>query len=279
MTSEIRHLLEPVKYWIPPILVHFIKNQIYRSGYVGDYSSWGAAKLKAGSYANPDILRKTRDALLKVKTGQAVYERDSVLFDTIHHSWPLLACLQRVALENDGCLSVLDFGGSLGSSYFQCKSFLPNIDKLEWSIVEQKDHVECGRREFEDDILAFYYDVEQCLKTRNPNVILLSSVLQYIENPYDMLSSIFNYGVSNVIIDRSPFRRGKQDMIVVQKVSPKIYDVCYPSWIFSYSKFTAFFMKNYQLLAEFDNPGGPSFLSRGRLVEFKGLMLKRRDSL
>lgn len=274
MTSEMRQLFEPAKYWLPPIIVHFIRNLIYQSGYFGDYSSWEAAKLKSGSYANPEILRRTRDALLKVKTGQAAYERDSVLFDTIHHSWSLLACLQRVALEDDGYLSVLDFGGSLGSSYFQCRDFLPKLDKLEWSIVEQKDHVECGKREFEDDILAFYYNVEECLKTRKPNVILLSSVLQYIEKPYDSLSSIFNYRFSNVIIDRSPFRRDKKDIITVQKVSPKIYDACYPSWIFSYSKFTAFFMKNYQLLAEFDNPGAPTFLSRGRLVEFKGFMWK-----
>lgn len=279
MTPEMRQLFERAKYWFPPIMLYSIKNLIYRSGYFGDYSSWEAAKFKSGSYANPEILRRTRDALLKVKTGQAVYERDSVLFDTVHHSWPLLACLQRVALENDGCLSVLDFGGSLGSSYFQCRGFLTTLHKLEWSVVEQKDHVECGKREFEDDILAFYYNVEQCIKIRNPNVILFSSVLQYIEKPYDLLSSILYHGFNNVIIDRSPFRRCKRDMITVQKVSPKIYDACYPSWIFSDSKFKAFFMKNYQLFAEFDNPGAPTFLSRGRLVVFKGFMLKRRNSL
>ena len=259
-------------------MVHFVKNRIYGCGYFGDYSSWEAAKLKSGSYANPEILRKTRDALRKVKTGQAVYERDSVLFDKVLHSWPLLACLQRVALENKGYLSVLDFGGSLGSSYFQCRAFLPNLDKLEWSVVEQKDHVECGKREFEDDILAFYYNVEECIKTRNPNVILFSSVLQYLEKPYDALSSILNHRINNVIIDRSPFQRGKKDIITVQKVPPKIYDVCYPSWIFSYSKFKAFFIKNFRLLAEFDNPGAPIFLSRGRLVEFKGFMWKLLDS-
>lgn len=272
MTSDMRKLLKLAKYWFPPVMIYFVKKHIYRFGYFGDYSSWEAAKSKSGSYAHSDILRKTKNALLKVKTGQAVYERDSVLFDKVQHSWPLLACLQRVALENEGHLSVLDFGGSLGSSYFQCRDFLPNLDKLEWSVVEQKNHVECGKREFEDDILAFYYSVEECVKTRNPNIILFSSVIQYLEKPYDLLSSILNYGFKKVIIDRTPFLRGKTDMITVQKVSPKIYDVSYPSWIFGYSKFTAFFSKNYRLLAEFDNPGAPMFLSRGSLIEFKGFM-------
>ena len=274
MASIISKVYELAKYWLPPRMIHIVKQRIFGFGYFGNYSSWEEARAKSGSYANPEILSKTKDALLKVKTGEAVYERDSVLFDKVHHSWPLLACLQRVALENEGRLSVLDFGGSLGSSYFQCRAFLPNLDKLEWSVVEQKDHVNCGKHELEDDILAFYYKVEECLKVRKPNVILFSGVIQYLEKPYDLVASILNYGFKNVIIDRTPFLKGKTDMITVQKVSPKIYDVSYPSWIFGYSKFTAFFSKNYRLLAEFDNPGAPIFLSRGRLIEFKGFMWK-----
>ena len=45
-----------------------------------------------------------------MKNGEAVYERDSVLFDEIQYSWGLLAGLQKAALENDGKLCVLDFG-------------------------------------------------------------------------------------------------------------------------------------------------------------------------
>ena len=59
----------------------------------------------------------------KVKNGEAVYERDSVLFDEIQYSWGLLAGLEKAALEHDGKLCVLDFGGSLGSTYYQNKQF------------------------------------------------------------------------------------------------------------------------------------------------------------
>jgi putative methyltransferase (TIGR04325 family) len=68
-------------------------------------------------YDSEIILEKTRDALLKVKNGEAAYERDSVLFDEIQYAWPLLTSLMWVAAQAKGILNVLDFGGSLGTTY------------------------------------------------------------------------------------------------------------------------------------------------------------------
>ena len=69
--------------------------------------------------------------LVKIKLDsqyeRGVYERDSVLFDTIRYSWPLLSDLLRAASEDQNHLSVLDFGGSLGSSYYQNRVFLSHL--------------------------------------------------------------------------------------------------------------------------------------------------------
>ena len=88
-------------------------------------------------YDGPAILAKTREAGLKVKRGEAAYERDSVLFDQVEHSFPLLAGLLRAALSQQGELVVLDFGGALGSTYLQCREFLTPLKRLVWCIVEQ----------------------------------------------------------------------------------------------------------------------------------------------
>ena len=72
-----------------------------------------------------------------MKRGEAVYERDSVIFDHIEYSFPVLCGLLRAAVEDDGKLNVLDFGGSLGSSYYQKKGFLAVCKHLRWSIIEQ----------------------------------------------------------------------------------------------------------------------------------------------
>ena len=78
------------------------------------------------------------------------FERDGVVFDQPDYNFPLLACLLRVATESGNRLRVLDFGGSLGSTYFQCRPFLGGVSELRWTVVEQPQFVECGRREFED---------------------------------------------------------------------------------------------------------------------------------
>ena len=61
-------------------------------------------------------LRKYFPLPWKVKNGETVYERDSVIFDQIEYSWPVLTGLMCAAAQNSGCLKVLDFGCSLGSS-------------------------------------------------------------------------------------------------------------------------------------------------------------------
>jgi hypothetical protein len=78
----------------------------------GDYHSWNEALSKTTGYDTEIILEKCKNALLKVKNGEAVYERDSVIFDTIQYSWALLCCLQKVAIENNNNLYIIDFGGS-----------------------------------------------------------------------------------------------------------------------------------------------------------------------
>ena len=86
------------------------------TSFEGSYSTWQEADAHCNCYDNGDILEKVHSATLKVKNGESVYERDSVIFDQIEYSWPILTGLMWAAAQNSGCLKVLDFGSSLGSS-------------------------------------------------------------------------------------------------------------------------------------------------------------------
>ena len=98
-----------------------------------------------------------------------------------------------------------------------------------------KKKVECGKKYFENEYLKFYFSLDDCIKEQNPDAILLSSVIQYIEQPYDLLKKIINYGLEFIIIDRIAFIKGDKERLTVQKVSPKIYKASYPAWFFSES--------------------------------------------
>jgi putative methyltransferase (TIGR04325 family) len=240
----------------------------------GNYPDWESAVQATTGYSNLDILQKTRAAMLKVKSGEAVYERDSVLFDTIEYSWPVLSGLMSVAAES-GSLDVMDVGGSLGSSFFQNRVFLSRLPSVRWNIVEQPEHVRIGKKDFEDDYLRFYDSVESCLEETSPNVVLLSSVLQYFEEPYEFLLKLDQLPIDNVIIDRTPFWPGSEDRLCIQTVPPTIYNASYPIWILSNERFHKHLSLNWHIIAEFESLDR---LSNSLDAMWRGMILKRKQT-
>lgn len=237
----------------------------------GDYPSWETARQAATGYDAEVILQHTREALLKVKNGEAVFERDSVLFDKIQYSFPVLAGLLRAAQADGGRLCVVDFGGSLGSSYFQCRSFLEVVRQLEWLVVEQAAHVACGRENFASAQLRFHPTIEACLAGHQPNALLLSSVLQYVPEPYALLQNLLRHRISHVIIDRTAFLQSDRERLTVQHVPSTIYPASYPAWFFSESQFQAAITSaGYRLVADF--PGADDISPEGERAYFKGFI-------
>jgi putative methyltransferase (TIGR04325 family) len=263
------------KLLLPPIVLEGWRIIQSRQGrdfdLIGNYSSWNEALRASTGYDTELILEKTKAALLNVKNGEAIYERDSVLFNEIQYTWPLLAGLMWVAAQSHGRLNVLDFGGSLGSTYYQNRAFLPNLPEVRWNIIEQSAHVKVGKEYFEDEVLKFFPNIEICLSETKPNVVLLSSVLQYLEDPYDMLNKLLDLSCEYVIIDRTPFWEGSSDRLCVQKVPPSIYPASYPSWIFAKEKFLhQIAKKDYEVIADFENldhlSGPVEFTYRGMII-------------
>ena len=193
-------------------------------------------------------------SLLKVKNREAIYERDSVLFNEIQYSYPLLAGLMWIAASNSGILKIIDFGGSLGSTYFQNRKFLKNLNFLRWSIIEPKKHIRAGKEYFETENLKFYDTIEDCVKIENPDTILFSSVLQYLEKPYELIEYIININFDYIIIDRTGFiNYGNNDLLTVQTVHPNIYIASYPCYFFNKPKFINYFLRKYTLVSEFNS--------------------------
>lgn len=207
--------------------------------------------------------------------GEAACERDSVLFDTVPYPLPLIAILLRAASENQGRLNVLDFGGALGSSYYQCRGFLAGLSVLRWSVVEQTHYVKCGQREFENGILRFYENVEACAEAAPPQVILASGVLQCMPDPAQILDLFVRTGANYIVIDRTPIAFNGKKVISVQSVPDTICQSSYPIWLFNEEQLKAPLQVDYEEIAHFDAVDGT--LGAGRLkAEFKGFIFQRK---
>lgn len=239
------------------------------------YPDWQTAEKNATGYDAEHILEKCKNALLQVRDGTAAYERDSVLFNEIQYSWGLLAGLQKAAIDHSNELCVIDFGGSLGSSYFQNRDFLGNLKSLKWCIVEQPHFVKCGQENFENDQLKFYYTIEDCLKENTPHVLLLSSVIQYLEHPYNWIEKFIAYGIPYIIIDRTAFIEAATDVTCLQSVPPYIYQASYPCWFFERQHLVEQFTKGYQVLGKFDSGYTAAMDLDRKKIYWDGLILKK----
>lgn len=255
----------------------YLVNLYYRYkkgwGFFGDYKNWQAAAADCEGYDAVPILDRVLSAARAVKNGEAAFERDAYLFHEKQEIPNLTKCLKTVS-DTEGGLQVLDFGGSLASLYFQHRDFLSSYTKLKWCVVEQKHFVDIGKKEFETDVLKFEYTIAQAVKKYQPNVALISSVLQYLENPYEWLDEIVKHKIPYLWIDRTPFSDRENDWILKQIVDPRVYKATYPAYILSLPKFKNYINQHYTIKAEFTS----SDKINQKECQFLGFFCELKDS-
>lgn len=256
--------------WLPPAALRSVRRVIRPAGFTGDHASWKEASLVAGGYDAPAIMEKALASARAVRDGQAAYERDTVLFTEPAIHGPLLAGLLRAAAQHDGRLQVVDFGGALGSAWWQHRAWLEGLAEVTWEVVEQPHFVAAGREEFEVGPLRFRSWLDACTAEPARAVMLLASVLPYLENPHDVTADIARRGYRHVLIDRTGFVRDRADRLTVQRVPASIYEASYPCWFFDRKRLLRPFETHYRVVAEW-----ASFDEVDIDAEFRGLLLER----
>lgn len=242
--------------------------------WMGEYESWSAAMKDSEGYASENILQKTRDAYVEVLNGEALFERDSVLFHDPDYNYPLIAALSHAAADLKK-IKVLDFGGSFASSYYQNKRFMDAME-IDWYVVDQPQFVAFGKANTKPPV-QFFDSLEEVLKKGEVNVLLLSSVLPYLENPYAMLELFLASDIPYLVIDRNPFCSRQTDLLTVQTVPESIYKGRYPAWFFNESKLLTFVEQNYEIISTFEPYPGYTVPLGEYVGYYKGFFLKRND--
>ena len=263
-----------VRGWVPPEAIRLFNHWTGRNSRLsGNYRSWEEASRNADGYDAAAILDRAREAMLAIRDGRGAFVRDGVVFPEPNPPLPLLCGLMRVAACAGGHLRVLDFGGALGSTYYQCRKFLQGLPSVRWQVVEQPQFVACGSEVFADGVLGFSSSISEAAHLTNPNVVVLSGVLQYLPNPVAVLEELGSLGAKAIIVDRTPIIVGSREVIAVQRVSSRIVRSSYPVRLFTRAGLLDPLNGRYQLLAEFDAVDGPAG-GVLRRIEFKGFLLE-----
>ncbi|MCX2449850.1 methyltransferase, TIGR04325 family [Pedobacter sp. PLR] len=213
-----------VKEFIPP-LAHSLKWYSFKYGWKGDYKDYETAKEKCQGYDEADILNKIKESTLKVKNKEIPYERDGIAYDKVQMNFPLLSVLLYVASKNDNQLTLIDFGGSLGTTYYQNLPYLKHLKKLKWCIIEQPEFVKAGKEGFENEHVTFYNSIAECMAVNEVDLFLICNVLQYLEKPYELLEEVKNSSIPHVLLDFIGYNDQPGDRITIQHVPPVFYGI------------------------------------------------------
>lgn len=273
MTSAPRRALHDLT---PPLVSRALaRRSKHATRFLDGFDTWAAATDAATGYAHETILAQVEKATDAVVTGRAAFERDGVTFDAIEYRWPVAAALMWQAARSGGSLRVLDFGGSLGSTYRQYGRLLCDLT-VAWGVVEQPEFVAAGRR-FEDGRLSFHDAVDAGAVAVDPNVALFSSVLQYLSDPYAAIDDVAATGVQTIVIDRTPMTELAHDVPAVQLVPASIYAASYPSWLFSRERLVAH-LAGWDLIDTFPGIEPDMNTDGGTPVRWLGMTFVRRTS-
>lgn len=242
-----------IKEFIPPIL-KTLQWYSFKYGWKGRYKTFEDAKEKCNGYDEGHILQRIIETTGKVKNGEVAYERDGIIYDEVKNNFYLLSALLKISSRNGNKLTVIDFGGSLGTTYYQNIEHLSHLNSLNWCIVEQPNFVSAGKESFENEHIQFFNSMEDCLsKHPKPDLVLISGVLQYIPKPYDLLNKIQSYGIPYLMLDLVGYNDKNEDRITVQNVPPVFYGIeaTYPCTFFNRSKLESQLKNNYSKAFDF----------------------------
>jgi len=256
---------------LPPLLFRQLRKRLHLAHDIvweGDFDTWAAAAARCTGYHDEAIVARVVASTRAVVSGEAVYERDSKLFDHVEYSWPLLASLLRVAAVR-GSLRVLDFGGSLGTTLRQNARYLRGLPGgIAWRVVEQRSLVEAGRREFTDEVLSFHETIGDAAAS-GIDVALLAGVLNHVEHPDAVMRQIQDTGASHLILDRTMIVDAPRDVIAIQRVPASIYAASYPVRKFSRARLTRELLEGWRVIEQWscDLQPDPSSTSIGLFGE------------
>lgn len=274
MKTASHRLQQFARRWLPPALRQLgnrLSGNLLR--FSGDYADWEQAA-RHGRYDSASILRGVMDAA-DAADGNDLAERDGRLIAASEPPGALVAALLLAAREPDRPLRVLDFGGALGTHWRAARRWQTALAPLDWHIVEQPHYVAEGRRRHAGQP-RFHTDIAEALQAGTPDLLIASSVIQYLPEPWLQLDVLLACGAAVVLIDRTPLTLLPADRLTLQTTPRAWGGHRYPMWLLPEPALRARLEPRYHVVQEFDALDAP-FRWQGAPVRYRGLIALRGD--
>jgi putative methyltransferase (TIGR04325 family) len=232
--------------FIPPVLMELRQRLAgkgrHGEGFVGPVPSWQDAVVRSDGWDASAITEKTLRLALQVRDGAIEFEQDTVPRKKIAYSVTTLAFIVLVLSRHRNSLDVLDFGGSLGTNYYQNRKILSSLAKtpFTWNVVERPVLAELGSKHFANSELKFYASLAEAMKSspRGLDSFLFTGSIQYVDEPMALIESVVGMGATTIAFDRLLVSPTGSHEVFVQHPDPSTYyRATYPVWCFSRDAF------------------------------------------
>ena len=156
------------------------------------------------------------------------------------------AFLEGVASSNKNTIRVIDVGGGLGQYFFLLEKLAPSI-QFEWVILETTALCELAKSVAPTKKNIGW--ISSLADTQGTfDIALLSSVIQYVESPFDLLDDLMKVA-KFLILNRLPLTSSRNQKICIQR--PGFFESkgSYPVHILSEDKVIAYFEARGKILS------------------------------
>lgn len=192
---------------------------------------------------NKYILKDYNNYLLSKKFFLKTF-KDNKLVDIQRQNFFSLNIILEIFYKQNKKINLIEFGGSLGSKYLNFKKLISNNAKeLHWSIVEQNNYVNIGKKSIQNRELKFLNNINDAIYNKLNNILIFSNSLQYYKNPYEILNQALNSAnIKYILFESLPLTK-KVDHILLQKHYDT--DICYSINILNSTNLINFFKKRF----------------------------------
>jgi len=184
-------------------------------------------------------------------------------------------------------LNIVDFGGACGLHFFETKTFFKDFLNVDWIVVETAQMIKSAKEAgIKNDGLFFESDFSNTGK--RSDLLFSSGVLQYVENPYELLCEMIKLEPLYILLNRMSLNEKDYEIVTVQKSRlsengpgelPEGYAdkiVKYPQTNISINKFLNIIQSDYNVEWEFDDDSGVHKIPEENIIG-KGYLFKRRS--
>ena len=262
---------------LPPFIYDWMVAKFSRSHiWEGNFKNWDEAKQKSTGYEDPIVLEKILQATLTARNSVNTTEQDGQVVPRLPSSHVAFGLIKAAFWDRK--LSVLAIGGSLGTSFYCYQKLISrtSLKSFAWNVIEQRSLVEYGRQNIEDGYIRFFHTIKESLAFNQPNCILFSNSLQYLDDPEGTLREINELNASIIILDKVAITATSEARICIQKTKKSIYCASYPMHIFALDVILNY-LDNWVSIQQIDDTLSPKFTKEGFKIKYVSILLERRS--